>query len=77
MKFLKNQDLYNVNAKFIAVGTKQINNWAANDTPFVIAIDTRADAENNGFDYDKLLKMNVGDVAHDEDYEGILVIRVK
>ena len=76
MSFLKNGELYDINAKFVVVGTSQINIWT-DGAPFVIAIDTRDDAEKNGLDYDKLLKMNVGDVANDEYYDGILVIRIK
>ena len=75
-KFLKNGELICTNAKFVAVGTSQIKDWTEG-TPFVIAINTKSDAKENGFDYGKMLKMNVGDIACDEDYKGVFVIRVK
>ena len=74
---LKNGELNAINTKYIAIGTKEIENWT-NGEPFVIALNTEEDFENNGFDYENYKDMNVGDTKDScSVYEGILVIRIR
>ena len=74
---LKNGELNTINAKYVAIGTKEIENWS-NGEPFVIALNTEEDFENNGFDYENYKDMNVGETKDScSVYEGILVIRIR
>lgn len=74
---LKNGELNTINAKYVAIGTKEIENWT-NGEPFVIALNTEEDFEKNGFDYENYKDMNVGETKDSCDvYEGILVIRIR
>lgn len=41
---LKNGELNTINTKYIAIGTKEIENWT-NGEPFVIALNTEEDFE--------------------------------
>ena len=74
---LKNGELNTINTKYIVIGTKEIENWT-NGEPFVIALNTEGDFENNGFDYENYKDMNVGETKDScSVYEGILVIRIR
>ena len=74
---LKNGELNTINTKYIAIGTKEIENWT-NGEPFVMTLDTEEDFENNGFDYENYKDMNVGETKDSYSvYDGILVIRVR
>jgi hypothetical protein len=74
---LKNGELNAINAKYVAIGTKDIENWS-NGEPFIIALNTEEDFENNGFDYENYKDMNVGETKDScSVYEGILVIRIR
>ena len=46
---LKNGELNTINAKYIAIGTKEIENWT-NGEPFVMTLDTEEDFEKNGLE---------------------------
>lgn len=73
---LKNGELNTIKAKYIAIGTKEIENWTDGE-PFVIALDTEEDFEKNGFDYEDYKDMKVGEIKDScSVYEGILVIRI-
>lgn len=76
---LKNGELNTINAKYIAIGTKEIENWNwTNSEPFVIALNTEDDFEKNGFDYENYKDMNVGETKDScSGYEGILIIRIR
>lgn len=74
---LKNGVLKTVNAKFVVIGTKEIENWT-NGEPFVMALNTEEDFEQNGFDYEDYKDMKVGETKDScSIYEGILVIRIR
>lgn len=76
-KILKNGELNTITAKYVAIGTKEIENWT-NGEPFVIALDTEEDFERNGFDYEYYKDMKVGETKDScSVYEGILVIRIR
>lgn len=76
-KILKNGELNTITAKYVAIGTKEIENWT-NGEPFVIALDTEEDFERNGFDYENYKDMKVGETKDScSVYEGILVIRIR
>ena len=74
---LKNGELTTINAKYVAIGTKEIGNWTDGE-PFVMALDTEEDFESNGFDYGYYKNMKVGETKDScSVYEGILVIRIR
>jgi hypothetical protein len=74
---LKNGELNTINAKYVAIGTKEIENWTDGE-PFVIALDTEDDFDKNGFDYKDYKDMKVGETKDScSIYEGILVIRIR
>lgn len=74
---LKNGVLNTINAKFVVIGTKEIENWT-NGEPFVIALNTEEDFEQNGLDYENYKDMNVGEIKDSCSMEeGILVIRIR
>lgn len=74
---LKNGELNTINAKYVAIGTKEIENWTDGE-PFIIALDTEEDFESNGFDYENYKDMKVGETKDScSIYEGILVIRIR
>ena len=74
---LKNGELNTINAKYVAIGTKEIENWT-NGEPFVMTLDTEEDFEKNGLDYENYKDMNVGETKDScSDYDGILVIRIR
>lgn len=76
-KILKKGELNTITAKYVAIGTKEIENWS-NGEPFVIALDTENDFDANGFDYDDYKDMKVGETRDScSIYEGILVIRIR
>jgi hypothetical protein len=73
---LKNGELNTINAKYVAIGTKEIENWT-DGKPFVIALDTEDDFDANGFDYENYKDMKVGETRDScSVYDGILVIRI-
>lgn len=74
---LKNGVLNTINAKFVVIGTKEIENWT-NGEPFVIALNTEEDFEQNGLDYENYKDMKVGETKDSCSMEeGILVIRIR
>jgi hypothetical protein len=74
---LKNGELNTINAKYVAIGTKEIENWTDGE-PFVIALDTEDDFDVNGFDYEEYKDMKVGETRDScSVYDGILVIRIR
>ena len=76
-KILKNGELNTINAKYVAIGTKEIENWTDGE-PFVIALDTEDDFDANGFDYEVYKDMKVGETRDScSVYDGILVIRIR
>ena len=70
---LKNGELNTINAKYIAIGTKEIENWT-NGEPFVMTLDTEEDFEKNGLDYENYKDMTKDSCSV---YDGILVIRIR
>ena len=63
---------------FIAVGTSDIATWACDGaTPFVIPMQSDDDFNRNGFDFAEYQDMVVGEVRHEKDYEGVMVIRLQ
>ena len=74
---LKNGELNTINTKYIAIGTKEIENWT-NGEQFVIALNTEEDFEKNGLDYENYKDMNVGETKDScSVYDGVLVIRIR
>jgi len=73
-----NNNLYDVNANFICIGTDEIKLWSSDDaSPFVIFLNTKVDFDANGLDYEDYADMIVGEVRSEANYEGIMVIRIK
>lgn len=72
---MTNGTLINITAKFIAIGTSQINLWT-DGLPFIVTMNTEEDFDVNGFDYNDYADMSVGEVREDNDYEGIMVVRM-
>lgn len=63
---------------FIAVGTTDITSWASDGaSPFVLPMQGDEDFDRNGFDFAEYQDMEVGEVRHEGNYEGIMVIRVQ
>ena len=76
-QILKNGVLNTINAKFVAIGTKEIEMWSCGK-PFIIALDTEDDFEQNGLNYENYKNMNVGEIKDSCSMEeGILVIRIQ
>lgn len=73
-----NNNLYNVNAKYICIGTDEIKSWSSDDArPFVIFLNTEEDFDTNGLDHEDYADMKVGEIRNETNYEGIMVIRIK
>lgn len=73
-----NNNLYNVNANFICIGTDEVKLWASDDaSPFVISLNTEEDFDANGLNYQDYADMKVGEIRNETNYEGIMVIRIK
>lgn len=76
-KSLKNGVINTIKSKYVAIGTADISMWT-NGEPFIIALDTEQDFEDNGFDFDNYKDMKVGDIKDSCSMEeGILVIRIR
>ena len=73
---MKNGELLEFKAKFLAVGTSEIELWCGGK-PFVIPLNTKKQFDDNGFHYEDYSDMEVGEVRDSGDYEGIYVIRMK
>ena len=74
---LKNGELYTISARYVAIGTKEIENWSDGE-PFVIALNTEEDFDKNGLDYEDYKDMKVGETKDSCSIEeGILVIRIR
>jgi len=52
---LKNGEFYDINAKYVAIGTEFRGN------PFLVALDTEDDFDANGLDYEDFKNMKVGE----------------
>ena len=76
MEKMKNGLLYDVNAKWLCIATSKIEAWT-DAKPFIIALTTEEDFNNNGIDYESAKDLAVGESVTDpDDFEGILVIRI-
>lgn len=76
MEALTNIKLYDLNAKYIGIGTDEIKEWTEGE-PFIIALNTEEDFYNNGFDYPLYEDMSVGEMRGNDDFKGVYVIRMK
>lgn len=69
---------FELNAKFICIGTEEIKMWAVDDAkPFIILLNTEEDFDANGLNYQDYADMQVSETRNDGMYEGIIVIRIK
>lgn len=55
---LKNGEFYDINAKYVAIGTG--SEWS-HANPFLVALNTEDDFDANGLDYEDFKNMKVGE----------------
>ena len=65
----------NTTFTYLLIGTEEIKAWTPAE-PFVEVLKLEKDFLMNGCNYETYKDMKIGEVRKDEDYEGILIVRL-